>query len=750
VTSSAPEDERDAAFASAWTHIDRAAEQRRVLAECWSRLCESCGFHPRLSSDEAGGGRLEVLVEWPHDTLQRADRAATQFASHVKAALDEAILAAADEVSGARVDDDPDRHRMPLCRTPDEFAQLLEDMVLAGLRPDQVRVVELFQPFDAELEESNRFDVRPLMRHLAEMLRSDRDERRPRVAVWAHSANPMVRVDPPGTDLPCESTGDGVLERVRTVATFTLDDPTDIARGQGNPNIAFDLIFNDHPLPAHPDDTLVARSAGLLAAASEFVRGMERSVGARTDVNPWPPAASVVRATDATPWSPLDADTFVDGPEVASMLKSSDFGLAIHQDVAGNTTMLVKVAGTVFCRPIPSALPLDTRVRRGTAAEDATLAAASRWGLPDFVMRPAVIAKGKATREVGDGTIITGRRAVSVQVKSRETPSDDAAREERWVQKKAAEGARQAQGTVRSLRSSTVDLVNGRGRVVPCDGSEFEWAGVVIIDHPSPPPTSVAFDGVSDVPIVVLLRRDWDFLFDQLRSVSAVVDYIHRIASDGPTTLGEESVRYFELAQADEDAVGEPAPGPGKAGAMVVSHPLLPKAPASSLDTTGHTVFRILLEEIARIDIDRDERDRLALLASIDRFSVGDRAALGRLLLDHLDAVTAAQRGTTMWRFRRVVQDKGALHLAFGACNQYTEVHRQAFQGWAMLRHHELHTAQAVPSDKVLKTVAVLLTPRYGDSRPWDTSVVSIEGALDVDPEELAALQKLWNGSGNA
>jgi len=48
----------------------------------------------------------------------------------------------------------------------------------------------------------------------------------------------------------------------------------------------------------------------------------------------------------------------------------------------------------------------------------------------------------------------------------------------------------------------------------------------------------------------VLLRRDWEFVFEQLKSTSAVIAYFDRVAGE-TVTLGNEFVRYYDLAQAD-------------------------------------------------------------------------------------------------------------------------------------------------------------------------------------------------------
>ncbi|NUV82747.1 hypothetical protein [Streptomyces sp. CAI-155] len=50
------------------------------------------------------------------------------------------------------------------------------------------------------------------------------------------------------------------------------------------------------------------------------------------------------------------------------------------------------------------------------------------------------------------------------------------------------------------------------------------------------------------MPSIALTRRDRDFLFNQLRSTIAVLDYIYRAAKEPAVPLGEEPVRYYELA----------------------------------------------------------------------------------------------------------------------------------------------------------------------------------------------------------
>ncbi|MFG2425986.1 hypothetical protein ACGFWD_44360 [Streptomyces sp. NPDC048448] len=104
-----------------------------------------------------------------------------------------------------------------------------------------------------------------------------------------------------------------------------------------------------------------------------------------------------------------------------------------------------------------------------------------------------------------------------------------------------------------------------------------------------------------NTPVIALLRRDWEFLFNQLRSNHAVVGYLHRVAASAPV-LGGEPERYYELAAADAEAVPRAlAPSWARRGGQPLSVPLLPAAPAGSDDDEAHTMVRIILEDVASI-----------------------------------------------------------------------------------------------------------------------------------------------------
>jgi hypothetical protein len=242
-----------------------------------------------------------------------------------------------------------------------------------------------------------------------------------------------------------------------------------------------------------------------------------------------------------------------------------------------------------------------------------------------------------------------------------------------------------------------------------------------------------------------LLRRDWEFVFDQLRSTFAVVQYLKRVEKNEPIAIGREPVRYYELAAAD--AAAPPAPLDARiiGGGSPVSAPLLPQVPPSADGNGFHRLLRLILEDIATSPVSSTvaEEDRLSVLSEIDRLPVAHRAELGELLLDMLEDVAAMDDSETKWRFRRIRFGPPEPQLAFGACSRFSDLHYEAFRQWVTLRHHEFGADLGTPNDVV--TVGVLLTPRFDGLRPWDTTMVRVAGDLELTEDELQRLGRLWN-----
>jgi hypothetical protein len=403
-------------------------------------------------------------------------------------------------------------------------------------------------------------------------------------------------------------------------------------------------------------------------------------------------------------------------------------------------TLEVETQDGVFRRMVMPASLLASDVPRGQAAEEATRGAAAHWGLPDFIFRPRVQTRGSGSREVGDAIVVVGDRAASVQVKSRLMASSDQAKERSWLDKRIAEGARQAAGTIRSLKKAAqMVLDNERGRSIAIAASDKVWLKVVVIDHP----------GLSNylpvVDAVVLLRRDWEFLFQQLKSTYAVLEYIHRVSAKRPVALGDEPVRYYQLAAADVPAPQqEQNPKLKNMGAYSKSVPLLPQAPAGHGDHRHHVVVRMVLEDLA-VTGKADEKSRLEVLAAIDAIPVAYRAELGKDILRWMGEVAAVTNKQITWKFRSMVWPDRP-YLVFGATDRFTKTIQTDFSDYVTLRHQQL--LELAPERGGMMTVGVLLTRRLGNSRLWDTTITAARGEQGFDAKIRPALEMLWGPFG--
>ncbi len=406
-------------------------------------------------------------------------------------------------------------------------------------------------------------------------------------------------------------------------------------------------------------------------------------------------------------------------------------------------TLVIDTPEGPFLRVVPEAMPLVAGMAPGYAAEEATRSAVVRWGMPDFVFQPIVAAKGKGRREVGDVLLLQGNRGVILQVKHRVKASDESQRETNWAQKAGVAAVRQANGTARTLRGAGIELRNLRGRSVSASPT-VSWLAAIVLDHPNLPPGTVVDTSAAKLPVVALLRRDWEFLFDQLRSTYAVMQYLHRIADQEPIALGDEPIRYYEFAGADANAPPNPLDKTILGDGRPLSVPLLPATPAGRDNTSAHLLLRVIMEDIAvsLMEGDHTEEDRVSVLAELDQVPVSHRTELGRHVRSMFEDVIAATPDCILWRFRSYRLGPASPHLLFGACTRLDEYTREAFRQWVMLRHHEFGAAIGATD---LHSVGVLLTPRDDGLRPWDTTMVAIRGDLEFTQEELASFRQLWN-----
>lgn len=403
------------------------------------------------------------------------------------------------------------------------------------------------------------------------------------------------------------------------------------------------------------------------------------------------------------------------------------------------TVVLDTESGPLFFE-IRAASVLREDLPQGEAAEVAAEDAASIWGLPDFVFRVGVARAGTASREVGDRLLIAGETAAVLQVKSRNAYTSHPDIERRWLNKHAAKAIRQGDGTIRRLRSGPLSGKNARNREIEIDASAYDWISTVILDHPDPPADLTISLEAARNPAVVLSRRDWEFLFRQLKSTSAVLGYLKRVAGE-EHELGAEASRYFDLALAD--AAAEPELDPRlDLGGVHHSGPLLPvQEVAAGDDFREYLLVRSILEDVAVFG-EVDEQMRLVMLGQLDRMTPADRAMVGQYLTEGLSIFRSASGETTAWRLRRIVgrfAGKMYSQLAFCTTSGSGEADRGMFGFWLQLRHHQLFELLGRPGE--LTSVGVQLAPRPDGKRLFDTNVFMVKGNLGFDEEQLAMLE---------
>jgi hypothetical protein len=728
-------------FASCQARLSEAKTLFAELHEQWTELCVSDPWRVHAIRESEVLWRSDVECVWEPELAARMDVTAAALARSVKAAMDDAVHATASVLCGDIGTIPRDSHQMPLTTTRSEFDALREANVLMGLRPDHFRLLEEFQPWTSGSPKAAEVGLH--LTHLANVLRQPEGHR---LAIWGETTAPSataggVKIDEIHAARP------GRVQPTYTAAHFR------VPLGQVGedisvvPNVEFDLIFNAEPDPRFSLDTLPRRARRWIDIATMLVDMIAASVSG-------PMVNDAFRLSDALPvetedpWLPVEFNDPTERARAIAGLSESPYGLGSLRDDKGSLTLLrlePVPSGTdgastsrVVGRVISAASVIDPDLEVGYATESAALQAAGDWGLADFVYPPTTRQTGSGVRELGDGTIVSGTKGLALQVKAREAASADAEAETRWLLKRARKAAKQASGTVRMfLNRPTVTLQNMRGRDVTFDGAGTAWVGVVILDHPSPP-SGVSPAAQTTLPTVFILRRDWEFVWDQLRSASAVIDYFHRVAQSPPSAppLGEESLRYLELAHADLAADPGPSPWMDSAGLTSSSTPNLPLDPASAMDEIGHALFRHVLDDIAESVFDSPERDRLDALARLDRYAVTDRAALGRALIEWLDACMLAPPSSTLWHHRSMFLDDGHLQLAFSVCSTYTGYHLELHRNWLMLRRRQLieHLASVGRADfnaADVWTIGVLLTPRVDGPPMWDTTVA----ATNIDPE---------------
>lgn len=403
-------------------------------------------------------------------------------------------------------------------------------------------------------------------------------------------------------------------------------------------------------------------------------------------------------------------------------------------------TLVIETERGLFSRKVLAPIALRTDVEEGKAAEEATLEAALVWGLPDFVFHPKEEAAGSGTRELGDGTVLVGDLALALQCKRRCVEPQSESRELSWLNKNIETAIRQGNGTIRRFGLKPKELTNARGLTQTIDARNKDWTIVVVVDHSDVPDDFVADVNDSRNPVVVLTRQDWEFLFDQLKSTTAVARYLQRSRGDA-RTLGAEELLYYELAAADESTPPEDLPRSIAGLGTSVSEPMLPFAPVAHTDLPAFAIVRSILEDIALMNnFFETGAEGLEVLAALDGLPVENRRLLGDWILSSTKEVFT--RTDSEGKNRVIVADRYAPHFGFSVCPlPFSDEVSTVFGAWLELRHVEHQ--EALENDDIL-TVGLLITPTVSTKRPFDLTVKALKGETHLSPERRGAIEEYW------
>jgi len=709
---------------------------RSELAAEWAATLDAGLVDHSVLIEPSGEGTLTTHVHWPPAAREKLTDHFSRCVNELWACLDAAVAETVEMFSVLTRPRNPERTRyFPVADSKQGFESLLEGSCLDGILSVQYQLVRDCQPYQSSARTPGIADLRQSVRQLTDWAYELNNG--VQMSAWATPVAPKVHVEAPILIEEIRTQDSGELLDEHIAASFSLSKYSPGANVFGQAGTYVDLCFSPGFVPNHLDDTFDHRLGRVIIGVKQFMAIFaalsEQVPGARKVLPPigGGPSIKWISANQSTRhWT---------GNELRK-LANSELGLGTVTE-AEELTLLVSTGDGVYERPIPNASPLRNHGRNGLAAESAVQDAAATWGLPDFVLRPMIERKGAGVREISDGLIVVGKLGAIVQVKAREVEPRSAERESLWLTKQIRTAASQVHGTARRLAAGPLRMTNGRAREVTVDGPGVAWVGVVIVEHPDPPAFRVpALDG--DTPVVVLLRRDWEFLFGQLKSSHALISYLHRVA-ESTEVLGEEPHRYYELAS--KDAIAEPAAiDPALLGrGQVRSVPLLPYAPAGTGDEEAHAMIRMVCEDIATTKFDEVHEDRrVRVLASIDSAPVGHRTDLGRLLLDSLQQARRVESGTTMWRSRILRASDAGDQLGFAVCSTLDNVTLTAFRAWTELRHDERKESEDITK---ATSIGVLLTPCNNGKRPWDTTMISVSGDLELSDEALESYRAFWD-----
>ena len=291
---------------------------------------------------------------------------------------------------------------------------------------------------------------------------------------------------------------------------------------------------------------------------------------------------------------------------------------------------------------LPANLDLAA-AQKGIRVEDEVRRRAAARFSSAFVFRvPDVMKLGSGSREIGDGLIVIGPKAIVLQVKARDVAATDSeTRATSWIEKKSAEALRQVAGTVKSVRQLKapilLEMVEADPRLttvqLPLDPRVVtEFVGVVVIDHDSDEAPVHPLDlRRVDFPVVRMRLDEWHYIVSNCDSATELFGHLVEHAGQDGTYRGQRSafalsptgskLQPFPVSpdrQASLSNLGDP----GSLWMEVPRPALLDPGERAQDQQFRQRLFGCLLHEVdAGADVARVQ----AALAQLDTMSAEDR-----------------------------------------------------------------------------------------------------------------------------
>jgi hypothetical protein len=341
-----------------------------------------------------------------------------------------------------------------------------------------------------------------------------------------------------------------------------------------------------------------------------------------------------------------------------------------------------------------------------------------------------------------DTVLLAGDRAVLVSRMRRTEPSASKTREAQWFDEQILAAARRLAVSLPPAQQYT----NERAASLRLDPKGLSWSGVLVIDHPAPPPglalvreagrealrepareagwearRETAHDTAREAArttgrraLVVLLRRDWELLLHDLRSAAAVVRYLDWCAGHNP----HDPPSHFAWLSIAADLPPRLLSGP------------VPPMPLLHDDLPGHAVIGRLLEFVSLSDLDETVRRRL--LALIDGFPVEHRARLGEWAAEAVRAAGPA-------RVRTFRYDRSTAQFVLAIAGGFTEALSAPFHDLVRLRHSE--------APEQTCTFGFVLVPDGAHTWPYLVAHFTyVQGPVELTLDDESRIRRIWSG----